>query len=222
VTFTARGTASGKDLLVKSYIPNTLREGDPMTVTWELRTAGESVQQKGEMTGRVSRIDAANHRFWIEVPPGEREKIAPLVEQGRGQKQERRRYLAVNADRLIAWQLNWRGENFYSGGEIWNPRNPDMQTVYMETDNKKFLEYLKPRIGKGRKFWIVTEKGRLGHLPSILPTDTAKKTLETIELDNSSNKFGLGSFTLDHGEPERVVGPTGPIQQEEVDTGGGL
>ncbi|MFH0900167.1 MAG: glycosyltransferase family 39 protein [Pseudomonadota bacterium] len=108
-----------------------------------------------------------------------------------------RRRLSVNAERMIAWQLNWRGENFYSGGEVYDHLNEDARTVFVDLDNKKFLAYLNGpgRVGRARRFWIVTEKPRLEKLKGILPTAKATETLR-IE-DNSCNKYGLASFVLD-------------------------
>ena len=157
------------------------------------------------MLGSVARIDEAGHRFTIAVPPAERQKIAPVVEAMRGAHDHRRRFVAVNADRLLAWQLFWRGENFYSGGEIWNPRIKDMQTAFKDTDNTAFLAYLRERLGKGKKYWLITEIGRLDNLRTVLPTETAKQTMETP--DDTSNKFGLAKFTLD--EKPAVVAPSG-------------
>ncbi len=213
--------ASGKDLLVKSVIPTTLKIGDPMTVKWQLRNAQEGVQEKGELQGTVAAIRPDADEFSIAIPPDERAKIAPLVEKNRGASDDKRRYLYVNADRMIAWQLNWRGENFYTGGEIWNPRDPDMQTVFMEIDNTKFLSWLKPRIGHKRKFWLVTEIARVASLAGVLPTQFAKESIETP--DHSSNKFGLAKFTLDDGTAPAsqpvgppagpTTGPTAPPRQ---------
>jgi hypothetical protein len=186
---------SGKDFEVRSMIPRTMKVGDPMTITWELRNANEGVQEKGALRGTVSTIDEDGHRFTIAVPPEERAKIAPIVEAHRGARDGRRRFVAVNADRLLAWQLFWRGENFYSGGEIWNPRIPDMRTAFKDTDNVAFLAYLRARLGEGKKYWLITEIGRLDNLRQILPTETAKRTMETP--DRTSNKFGLATFTLD-------------------------
>ncbi len=202
-----------KDFEVKSVIPETLHLGDPMTITWQ--AAGD----RGAVGGTVSKMDPKGHRFWIAISPDERGKLSAILERAKTAKDApARRWLAVNADRLIAWQLNWRGENFYSGGEIYNPRDKDMQTVYMDTDNKAVLEYLKApaRNGHGRKFWVITEKARLSGLPSILPTAYGKATCNCanpdykqdklpgtkgIAEDDSSNKFALGSFIMDEGQP---------------------
>ena len=70
-------------------------------------------------------------------------------------------YRIVDADRLIAWQLYWRGENFWSGDEIWGPI-PEMKTAVKETDNVAFLRYLNDRAiaPEGRTYYVVTEAGR--------------------------------------------------------------
>jgi hypothetical protein len=187
--------AQGTDLEVRSVIPHTLHAGDPMKVTWQLRDKGEKPTEQGELSGTVAQIDEEHDRFTIHVGDDERAKIAPLVERFKGADDDRRRYVSVNADRMIAWQLNWRGENFYSGGEVWNPRNEDMQTVFIDTNNEKFLDWLKPRGGKGRKFWVITEIARTDGLRGVVPTTTAKETFQ--KPDQSSNKFGLATFTLD-------------------------
>lgn len=188
---------SGKDLEVRSVIPDTLKVGDPMVVTFELRNAHEGVQEKGEMRGTVAAIDEEDHRFTINVPDAERQKIVPLVARNQGASDDKRRFVAVNADRMIAWQLFWRGENFYSGGEIWNPRIKDMQTAFKETDNIAFLAYLRERMNQGRKFWIVTEIERVPNLKTVLPTKTAQDTM--VVPSRTSNKFGIVKFTLDEG-----------------------
>lgn len=182
---------SGQDLPVRVLIPDTLKIGDPMTITY---TAGG---ERGELHGQVARIDKGDHRFWIAVPPEERAKIAPLVDRARASRDPaRRRWLSINAERMIAWQLNWRGENFYSGGEIYQHRLEDARTVYKDTNNDAFLKYLEgaQKRSPGRKFWVVTEKGRLTGLKGLLPDTNAQRTFQ-VE-DNSSNKFGLGSFVM--------------------------
>src|SRR5262249_8770161 len=203
-----REWSSGKDVEVRSVIPVTLHEGDPMKIHWELRNANEGVQEKGDLDGTVAKVDVEGHRFTIAVPPEERAKIAQIVEQNRGAKDDRRRWLFVNAERLIGWQLNWKGENIYTGGEIWTTKVPDMMTSFSgfyDDNDKKLLEYLKPRIGQGRSFWIATEVGSLGRLKPLLPTDVAKETYETP--DRSSNKFGIAHFTLDRGQQPVIDTP---------------
>jgi hypothetical protein len=142
--------------------------------------------------GTVARI--GDHRFWVDIAEGELGKLAPLVAEGQGKPRPRTRpWKQVDADRLIAWQLYWRGENFWSGDEIWG-RSGETQTAFKEVDNKAFLEYLKSKGIEGRRYFIVTESGRTSNLRTILPGETAKDTFQI--LDRTSNKFTLVSFTL--------------------------
>lgn len=206
--------SSGTDLEVRSVIPDTLKVGDSMTVTWELRNAQEGVQEKGSLSGSVSTIDKDGDRFAIAVPPAERQKLQKVLDDNRGAKDDRRRYLYVNADRMIGWQLNWKGENFYTGGEIFNARLPDMKTWFSEyngDNDKALLEYLKPRIGQSRKFWIASEIQSIPRLKNLLPTQKAKETFDGA-FDKSSNKFGVARFQLDDGTekpPAPVIKPPG-------------
>jgi 4-amino-4-deoxy-L-arabinose transferase-like glycosyltransferase len=199
------------DFVVRSVIPETLHVGDDMKITWQLRNAQDGVQEKGELQGKVSSIDVAGHRFAIAVSADERAKIAPAVALGKGVTEERRRWVYVNAERMIGWQLNWKGENFYTGGEIWNVRIPDMMTSFSgfnDDNDKKLLDYLKPRIGQGRTFWVASEIGSIPRLKAILPTPKAQETYEV--MDHSSNKFGLARFTLDAGEQPASIPASQP------------
>jgi 4-amino-4-deoxy-L-arabinose transferase-like glycosyltransferase len=195
----AEDWSGDRDFEVRSVIPKTLVVGAPMKLTWQLRNAQEGVQEQGEVAGSVSKIDAAGDRFFVAVPAAARAKLAALAERGRG-AEEKRRFVYVNADRMIGWQLNWKGENFYSGGEIRNPRIPDMMSWFSEfngNNDKEIVDYLTPRIGQGRTFWVVSEIGSIPRLPTLLPTQKAKDSFRTP--DQSSNKFGEAVFQLDDG-----------------------
>jgi hypothetical protein len=113
--------------------------------------------------------------------------------------QPRRRPLyVVDADRLIAWQLYWRGEQFWSGGEIWDVNSfiPEMRTSFPPTNNTEFTKYLndRTRMPLGRRYFVVTDGGRINSLKALLPTPHAKETYQV--LDQTSNKFGLAAFDL--------------------------
>ncbi len=102
---------------------------------------------------------------------------------------------AVDADRLIAWQLYWRGETFWSGNEILSYL-PEMKTVFMQVDNAAFQKYLgdRTKLPLGRRTFVVTEAGRAQSCKGLLPTPRGKDTFEIV--DTTSNKFTLLSFTL--------------------------
>ena len=95
----------------------------------------------------------------------------------------------------MAWQLYWRGENFWSADEIFGPV-PEMRTGFNKPENTDFLKYLNDRSKAplGRRYFIITEAGRATSVRGILPTTRAKETYEVI--DTTSNKFSLGAFYL--------------------------
>jgi 4-amino-4-deoxy-L-arabinose transferase-like glycosyltransferase len=192
--------ADGHSLTVRSVIPETMRQGDRMTIS--VQAAGETL----ELAGETTTIDRDDHRFIIELDAESRGRLAPLLARAKSSKDApRRRHLSLDADRLLAWQLNWRGENFYSGGEIYQHRFPDAQTVFMKTDNTEFKQWIQApeRAGKGRRFFVITEKNRLKTFPGAMSSYPVVKQTFKIE-DDSSNKFGLGSFQLDGQAPPRT------------------
>jgi 4-amino-4-deoxy-L-arabinose transferase-like glycosyltransferase len=112
----------------------------------------------------------------------------------------RRPVRAVDADRLIAWQLYWRGEQFWSGGEIWafSPSQvlPEMKTSFVNTNNVEFQKYIndRTRAPVGRRYFIITEASRIMGVRSMLPTPRARDSFEVI--DTTSNKFSIAAFYL--------------------------
>jgi len=90
-------------------------------------------------------------------------------------------------ERLIAWQMYWRGENFYTANEIYEGPMKD-RTVFLGDRNAENLkEYLARNRGK-RVFFIV-EQSRWNTLKGLLPAD-ARETLRAVE-DQRNNKFTL-------------------------------
>jgi hypothetical protein len=102
----------------------------------------------------------------------------------------------VQADRLIAWQLYWRGENFWSGDEVWNWL-PEQRTAFNKTtDSVELLKYLddRARAPLGWRYFVITDSGRITAPRSLIPTQRGRDTYEV--LDTTSNKFSLAVFTL--------------------------
>lgn len=186
-----RQWGGNQDLLVESVLPTDFALGLPMVVN--VRVPGAGVPNDLiSVNGKVAKI--GDNRFWIEVPQGERQKLADLVKRGTNLRPGKRRpWVRVNADRLIAWQLNWHGEDFWSNGEMYG-KLEDSRTIFMSTDNKVFLEWIKKPERANRTFFIITEAGRAKGLRGVLPTEKAKETLENI--DTSCNKFTLVRFSL--------------------------
>lgn len=180
-----------KDLLVQTALPDDFASGAKMRVQIFVPGAGIP-EDRVDLFGKVSRV--GDSKFWIEFPAQERAKLTELIARGKKSKRNKRRpWRQVNADRLIAWQLNWHGEDFWSNGEMYGHRE-DAKTVFKLLDNKVFLEWLKNTERAGRTFYIITEASRAKSLKGVLPTPNAKETFEV--LDTSCNKFTLVRFTL--------------------------
>ncbi len=180
-----------------TMIPDTLHIGQPMTIRIEVRRENDEklAEHEMEMLGHVTRI--GDHEVEVTFVPGERAKIEELVRATAKAKPRRVRppIRVVDADRLLAWQLYWRGENFWSADEIFGPV-PEMKTGFNKVDNADFTKYLgdRSRAPLGRRYFIVTEAGRATSVRTLLPTQRAKDSFQV--LDTSSNKFTLVSFYL--------------------------
>jgi len=59
---------------------------------------------------------------------------------------------------LIAWQMNWKGENFYTGNRVY---------VFAETDNERMREWLEKN--EGRTAYFVLEHKRLKSFGKLVP-----------------------------------------------------
>jgi 4-amino-4-deoxy-L-arabinose transferase-like glycosyltransferase len=94
-------------------------------------------------------------------------------------------------ERLIAWQMYWRGETFYTKNEIYEgPR--EQRTVFLGDRNQ---EDLKDFVGRhrGKRMFFLVEKSRWGTLQSLLPED-ARKSLAVV--NDRNNKFYLAVAQL--------------------------
>src|ERR1043165_7766812 len=180
-----------------TMIPDTVRPGQPMMIRVQLNKFDKEdvVEQEMGMIGTVTHI--GEHSIEITFEPNERAKLQPLVELGLRDKARRVRPpgRAVDADRILAWQLYWRGENFWTADEIFGWL-PEMKTGFQKTDNVDFTKYINDRSKAplGRRYFIITEAGRASSMRSMLPTTRARESFEV--LDTTSNKFSLAAFYL--------------------------
>ena len=86
---------------------------------------------------------------------------------------------------IIAFQMNWKGENFYTGNAI----------PAFVSSGKKFQDYILEEKKKGLKtFYFVTEHTRMGNLSTELGNPRIFDKLTTPELNN---KFGLVRATFE-------------------------
>jgi hypothetical protein len=178
-----------------TFIPNTLQVGQPMKLTIELRHADDDrvVDKTVELVGTASAI--GEHSVEVTLAPGERAKLEPLMANAASGPRGRPPFYEVDADRLIAWQLYWRGENFWSSEEIWG-FTPELKTSFPNTSTTDITKYLSDHVRAplGRRYFILTETSRVTAPKSTLPTQRAKDSYEV--LDTTSNKFGLAAFYL--------------------------
>jgi hypothetical protein len=179
----------------ETQIPETLQIGQPMTLNIQVNKASDEriTEQDVALVGQVSKI--GDHTVELTLAPGERAKLDPLIARGKTGPRGRPPVRAVDADRLIAWQLYWRGENFWSGDEIWGYL-PEMKTAFKNTDNVEFTKYINDRIRAplGRRYFVITEAGKITSVRSTLPTQRARDSYEVI--DTTSNKFSLAAFWM--------------------------
>jgi 4-amino-4-deoxy-L-arabinose transferase-like glycosyltransferase len=86
---------------------------------------------------------------------------------------------------IIAYQMNWKGENFYLGNHV----------PAFVTSGKKFQDYILEEKKKGAKtFYFLTEHGRTGTLSNELGTP---RIFERLTLPELNNKFLLVRATFE-------------------------
>ena len=90
-----------------------------------------------------------------------------------------------NADEaLIAYQMNWKGENFYTSNHL---------PVFVST-GRPFKEYIGKELKAGKRtFFFTTEHGRIGSLRRELPEPFELEKLSDAELNN---KFFLAKVSF--------------------------
>jgi hypothetical protein len=99
---------------------------------------------------------------------------------------------------LIAWQLYWRGENFYTRNEIYDHKKPATEkTVFLgDRNTEKMQQYFAAH--KGKRVFFIVERVRLEALRGLLPAE-ARSTLTVV--DNSNNKLFLATAQLGASPP---------------------
>jgi hypothetical protein len=86
---------------------------------------------------------------------------------------------------IIAYQMNWKGENFYTGNQI----------PAFVSSGASFTSYIKGQRDKGIKtFYFVTEHTRSSALKNELG---GPKTFDAVTDKRLNNKFGLIKATFD-------------------------
>jgi hypothetical protein len=99
---------------------------------------------------------------------------------------------------LIAWQLYWRGENFYTRNEIYDQNKPQTEkTIFLGDRNvEKMQTYFKTHAG--RRVFFLVERVRFDSLRGLLPVE-ARPTLQVV--DQTNNKLYLATAQLGESAP---------------------
>jgi 4-amino-4-deoxy-L-arabinose transferase-like glycosyltransferase len=91
-------------------------------------------------------------------------------------------------EKLVAYNMYWRGETFYSKNEIYDHRLPPEEKTVFDMDNAD--EKLQAWVGshRGRRVYFIFERGRQSRLQSLLPAETRNSF--TVIYDEN-NKFSV-------------------------------
>jgi hypothetical protein len=94
-------------------------------------------------------------------------------------------------ERLLVWQMYWRGENFYTANEIYEGPKEE-RTVFLGDKN---VENLKDWVGRhrGRRAFLLVERSRYGQVPAMFPEST-RPSIHII--DDGNMKFVLAQVDL--------------------------
>ena len=94
-------------------------------------------------------------------------------------------------EKLLVWQMYWRGENFYTQNEIFEGPQAE-RTIFLGDKN---VENLKAWLGKhrGRRAFFLVERSRWSQLQGIVPPET-KASLKMV--DEGNMKFCLAQIDL--------------------------
>lgn len=98
---------------------------------------------------------------------------------------------------LIAWQMYWRGETFYTKNSIYDHRMQQSdKTVFLGDKNAEKLQtYF--RTHGGRRVFFIVERSRFESLRQLLP-ESARPSLSAV--DQTNNKVYLAVATLPPSE----------------------
>jgi 4-amino-4-deoxy-L-arabinose transferase-like glycosyltransferase len=89
-------------------------------------------------------------------------------------------------ERLIAYQMYWRGETFYTKNAIYEGPMEERTVFDAEGADDRLRAYLARH--RGRRVFFLSEKGQKAHIESLMPPET-RASLHVIH--DSNNKFAL-------------------------------
>jgi 4-amino-4-deoxy-L-arabinose transferase-like glycosyltransferase len=122
-------------------------------------------------------------KFFVELSPhwSQKHVLATYYRERQGPEEP-----------LIAWQLYWRGENFYTQNQIYRDHQPLERTVFLgDRNTEKMQTYFKTHAG--RRVFFIVERTRFESLRSLLP-ERARSSLRVV--DESNNKIYLAVASI--------------------------
>jgi len=94
-------------------------------------------------------------------------------------------------ERLIAYQMYWRGETFYTKNEIYEGPPEDRTVFDQDGADEKLKTWIEHH--RGHRHFFLFERGQQSHLQSLLPPES-RASFEV--LDSRNNKFSLAKADL--------------------------
>jgi 4-amino-4-deoxy-L-arabinose transferase-like glycosyltransferase len=94
-------------------------------------------------------------------------------------------------EKLLAYQMYWRGETFYTKNEIYEGPMAERTVFDTEGADDRLREYLAHH--RGKRFFFLMEKGQRSRVQGLLPAD-AQPSFRVI--DDANNKFTLAEADL--------------------------
>jgi hypothetical protein len=182
-----RGT--GETWRFETFIPDTLHVGQPMALTFTFEN--DTLVAQARVTA------AGDHEVTLTLEPGVRAQIDAFAARcsQKPQKPARSTVAIVDADPIIAFQLYWRGEQFWSGGDVWG-KLLEQKVSFPPGGEAHFTRYIndRTRAPLGRRYFLIGGANGVTNARNLVHTTRAKNSFRVI--DTTSNKFWLAVFDL--------------------------
>lgn len=94
-------------------------------------------------------------------------------------------------EKLLAYCMYWRGETFYSENEIYEGPKEERTVFDMDNADDDMKSWIANH--RGRRIFIIYERGRQGHVEQLLPAES-RPSFKVIYEKN--NKFSLAEVTI--------------------------
>jgi hypothetical protein len=94
-------------------------------------------------------------------------------------------------ERLIAYQLYWRGETFYTSNEIYEGPAEERTVFDSEGADDKFKDWVARH--RGRRAFFLYERFQQGRIENLLPPEV-RSSFHVV--DDKNNKFSLAVAEL--------------------------